>query len=75
MPDNGNVKSHRCERLLNAKQSIRHGYGYKHTKRDDYLGWWVYGWKYDSEYDPIFSCLFKLDFCPFCGEKLEKGAD
>lgn len=76
MADNSNVRAHRCNELLKAKQSIRYGYGtdWKAFQREENIGWWIYGWHGDSEYDPIFTSLFKLNYCPFCGAKLEKGA-
>jgi hypothetical protein len=72
MGDNSNAISHRCDGLMKAKQSIRYGYGtgWKMFHTPEHLGWWIYGWHTDSEYDPCFLSYFKISYCPYCGALL-----
>lgn len=74
MPDRSNVISHRCPNLLKAKMAIRWGCGgeWNSDQSPDRIGWWIWGWELDSEYDDYFLSIFKLRFCPFCGCELGK---
>lgn len=71
-------KTHRCTKLLNHNESsyptcaIRHITVVEYTFDKDILGWNLFYVYSDSEYDVIYlRRLTKIEYCPFCGEKLE----
>lgn len=61
--------THRCEKMLKEKCSIR--YGLKHDFVNGDYGWYLRHRIYDSEYDVTYlGNPVEIEFCPFCGEKL-----
>lgn len=74
------MKTHRCEQLLESnkdynngfKVSIRYGCRCDSIKNNDKdIGWWLRYLESDREWDcEYMSTVKKIDYCPFCGERL-----
>lgn len=58
------MKTHRCEESLAAKISIRY--------EEKTSAWWLFKPTHDLDWDTYYlSVISKIQYCPFCGEKLE----
>lgn len=69
------MQTHRCEGSLKAKVSIRFSKAFPgwNFGGGDYEAWRLFHLEYDSEYDTKYlSHVSKIDYCPFCGEKLDE---
>lgn len=65
--------SHRCEKSLKNKMSIRYYDPYPNYPSLSNKAWWLFQQKYDFEYDCInLVRISPIEYCPYCGEKLEK---
>lgn len=66
------MKTHRCEKSLKAKVSIRYEYKYANMSvDDDYLAWRLFELEDNYPYDPYLSHVAEIVYCPFCGTKLD----
>jgi hypothetical protein len=66
------MRTHRCIESINARASIR--YDKQYTFLDGNYGWWLRSICNDDEYCAVYltQCFQKpINFCPFCGEKLD----
>lgn len=62
--------THRCPGSLEAKTPIRF-LTKEHTPYEP-PGWYIHYLRDDDEYDCVhLTRVAKIDFCPFCGQKLE----
>lgn len=72
------MKNHRCEGSLANEISIRKDYGNKLVKdiNGDVKQWRMFNYQYDFDSDDYYEeCIAKIDYCPFCGDKLEQESD
>ena len=72
MINNNFDKTHRCEKSLKNKISIRLCDPYEHSSLSNRT-WWLCKQEYDFEWD--YTNLVPVSpivYCPYCGEKLEK---
>ena len=68
------MENHRCKLSLTNKISIRKDYENKSIKdiNGDVKQWRLFNYKYDFEYNVTHEeCITKINYCPFCGKKLE----
>jgi hypothetical protein len=66
------MKTHRCEKSLKSKVSIRYNKQFPRWNiGGDKEAWRLYHYTYNGEYDSITDChVSEIEFCPYCGEKL-----
>lgn len=63
--------THRCKKLLDNNCSIRYFINTKDFASRILSGWYLFMFKEDLEWDwKGLSEVAKINFCPFCGEKL-----
>lgn len=66
------MKTHRCEGSLKNHMSLRYTTVVERFSYGD-LGWQLRKRDYDSEWDSTYlNWCCTVDYCPFCGMKLEK---
>ena len=67
------MKTHRCEKSLENKVSIRYSREFNTFKlRSDYETWRMFVLKYDGEHDVNYLAhVSKIKYCPFCAVELK----
>lgn len=72
------MKTHRCEKSLKAKVSIRYTkqFSISWDINGDKETWRLFHYTYNSEYDTVSQChVSKIEYCPFCNKKLSEEYD
>lgn len=67
------MKTHRCEKSLENKVSIRYSREFNSLKlMRDSEAWRMFVLKYDGEYDVNYlTHVSKIKYCPFCAVELK----
>ena len=69
-------KTHRCEKSLKRKCSIRYGDEFEHFPANGKKAWYLRQLVDDYEYYVKYlAYAVEIEYCPFCGEKLLKEGD
>ena len=70
------IKTHRCKGSLNSRLSIRCTTPYSVRYKEDEVAWRLFSIE-ESDYDcsRYLSHITEINYCPFCGEKLEKDTE
>ena len=67
------MKTHRCEKSLENKMSIRFTKKYAALNwKDDYKTWRLFRvTESDYSFEKYLEYICKIDYCPFCGQELK----
>ena len=69
------MKTHRCEKLLKSKVSIRHNRYVENSCLDmdwNTETWRLFSYHWDNDWDCMLQHhVSEIKYCPFCGEKLD----
>ena len=67
------MKTHRCKNSIKNGISIRYTNPYRYTSLSNKEDWWLLKAIKDFDYDSFYlQPIAIIQYCPFCGKKLEK---